>query len=534
MRASTPLLLFCAVVAISACAPSGLPRAEGPHRPAVLALKQAAAPGSTPEQRAASYLHAACLASSLQDSPASAAAARATYNKAAVDLTMLLRAARQGTLWNRTLELTCGTATYRLRYAQATSNGEHWNPAYFTSFTPADEVELKTIDRRNRQEGIGGALVGIRKTSPLEPFSPLVGVTVPVTTVLDFKGSDVTLRLINPTVAGKIQVAAAQRGLAADYSAPLAYYPQKSEFVEGIMGALRVSNYMDLTGLYMLEPYDRRAIPLIFVHGLISTPRMWRNVINELQSDPVLRRRYQCGVFAYPTGNPPLYSALRLREELEQFYRLHPDAPDAVLVGHSMGGILSRVQATTVRREHWDLIGKDKASRFFAKVPDGSLIERATCFEANPHIGRTIFICSPHRGSRMAMGSIGDIAMRLIALPADIASSVTSTVGDSIALMTGDTTRLPNSISGLSPGNPTFKVLDARPIMAPHHSIIGDRGKGDTPESTDGVVEYWSSHLKSAQSEKIVPGPHGACELPETIDELRRILGLHLQKRGGP
>ena len=62
------------------------------------------------------------------------------------------------------------------------------------------------------------------------------------------------------------------------------------------------------------------------------------------------------------------------------------------------------------------------------------------------------------------------------------------------------------------------------------NSIIGDRGKGDTPNSTDGVVAYWSSHLKSAKSELIVPGPHGSCELPETLAELRRILHLHHQR----
>jgi hypothetical protein len=44
-------------------------------------------------------------------------------------------------------------------------------------------------------------------------------------------------------------------------------------------------------------------------------------------------------------------------------------------------------------------------------------------------------------------------------------------------------------------------------------------------------VPYWSSHLASAQSELIVPGPHGSYELPETIDELRRILKLHLRSR---
>jgi hypothetical protein len=42
------------------------------------------------------------------------------------------------------------------------------------------------------------------------------------------------------------------------------------------------------------------------------------------------------------------------------------------------------------------------------------------------------------------------------------------------------------------------------------------------------VVAYWSSHLAGAQSELIVPGPHGLFALPQTIAELKRILRLHL------
>jgi pimeloyl-ACP methyl ester carboxylesterase len=285
---------------------------------------------------------------------------------------------------------------------------------------------------------------------------------------------------------------------------------------------------MKNTGLFMLQPYDPDRIPLVFVHGLISTPRMWRNVINELEKDPVLRERYQCWVFSYPTGNPPLYSALRLREELAKVRQRYPDSKDMVFVGHSMGGILTRTQVTTVDRDAWNAIGRDRADQFFANVKPGDLIDRCTTFKANPHIDRAIFICTPHRGSEMAIGTIGELAIKLISLPVDIVSTTANTLGNSVAMITGDANRMPTSIDGLSPSNPTLKVLDTRPIEVPLHSIIGDRGKGDTPNSSDGVVEYWSSHLKSAESEKIVPGPHGACELPETLDELRRLLHLHL------
>jgi hypothetical protein len=70
----------------------------------------------------------------------------------------------------------------------------------------------------------------------------------------------------------------------------------------------------------------------------------------------------------------------------------------------------------------------------------------------------------------------------------------------------------PTSIDTLSPNNRFVLALNTLPIAAqiPYYSIIGDRGRGDTPNSSDGVVAYWSSHLEGAQSERIVPSDHGA------------------------
>jgi thioesterase domain-containing protein len=259
---------------------------------------------------------------------------------------------------------------------------------------------------------------------------------------------------------------------------------------------------------------------------------MWRTVINDIERDPTLRGRYQCWVFGYPTGNPPAYSALRLREELAKVKQRYPNSRDYVLVGHSMGGLISQMQVKNIDRDAWNLIGKKKAQQFFNTVPTDSLVNRAVIFQANPNIDRVVFICTPHRGSKMAIGTVGELAMRLIALPANLTVQFTSAVSESVGMLAGTGRRLPNSVSGLSPKNPTLKVLDSRPMTVPHHSIIGDRGKGDTPLSSDGVVEYWSSTMRSAQSEKIVPCPHGACEMPETISELQRILHLHLKEQG--
>jgi hypothetical protein len=523
-RAAGALILLL----LTNCAHQGLPPEEGFHRSAVISLKQAESKSLTVEQRAALYLDAAREAAALLDSPGSAEAARTIYNQATADLTVLLRSADNGRMWNRPLAIASGGKTYRLRFAPKSRDGIY-QPDWFTTFVPASGVDMNSVKNRYHQEGVGGALVGLHKTSPREPFSTKIGVTTPVTATLDFKGNDVTLSLIDPTVKTKARIAARDRTLEADFSAPLAHYPHESELWNGLMGALHADKRMNTTGLYQLQPYDPERIPLVFVHGLVSTPRMWRNVINELETDPVLRRRYQCLVFGYPTGNPPAYSAMRLREELEKFRKLHPNSKDFVLVGHSMGGLLTRMQVTDVDRDAWDVIGKDKATRFFQNVKPGDLIDRCATFQANPHIDRAVFICTPQRGSKMAVGTLGELAIRIISLPVDIVSTTATSLGNSVSLITGDPGRMPTSIDGLAPGNPLYKILDSRPIEVPHHSIIGDQGKGDTPNSYDGVVEYWSSHLKSAKSEKIVPGPHGACEMPETLDELRRILHQHLK-----
>jgi hypothetical protein len=93
--------------------------------------------------------------------------------------------------------------------------------------------------------------------------------------------------------------------------------------------------------------------------------------------------------------------------------------------------------------------------------------------------------------------------------------------------------RLPTGINDLSPQSPVLIALNKLPIEAPYHSIIGDRGRGDTPNSSDGVVAYWSSHFEGAQSELIVPGSHRAYALPQTVTELKRILRLHLAEPVG-
>src|SRR4029077_12930984 len=171
----------------------------------------------------------------------------------------------------------------------------------------------------------------------------------------------------------------------------------------------------------------------------------------------------------------------------------------------------------------------------FRENSSDSLIVRATTFQANRRIKRVVFICTPHRGSEMASSGLGRFGTSLIALPLNIASAMKDVLTSAeLVRLTGSSKRLPNSITGLKPSNPALPVVNSAPITVPYHSIIGNRGKpGPLADSTDGVVPYWSSHLDGAQSECIVPGPHGSCELPQTIAELDRILRLHLKTSSG-
>ena len=92
-----------------------------------------------------------------------------------------------------------------------------------------------------------------------------------------------------------------------------------------------------------------------------------------------------------------------------------------------------------------------------------------------------------------------------------------------------------NSVVFLRARSPFLQAILKLPRSSsvPTHSIIGDRGRGDTPDSSDGIVPYWSSHLPDSTSEKIVPSGHGTNENPEGIDEFRRILVNHAKQTKG-
>src|SRR6516165_838070 len=200
--------------------------ARGPEYPPTASLMREARSASLPiEKRAADYLQAAAVTAPLLRSGIGTPACE-TYNAACGELTVLLHSGDGGQLWNRPLTLTGNGKTYHLRLEPASY--AVWAPNYFTRFVDADRIKEKLIRKANIQDGVGGALVGVRSVDPPEKFAPPRGISAPVTATLDFHGADATLALRRPKKQPTATVEGKTRLLAADFSAPISYYQPPS------------------------------------------------------------------------------------------------------------------------------------------------------------------------------------------------------------------------------------------------------------------------------------------------------------------
>jgi hypothetical protein len=403
----------------------------------------------------------------------------------------------------------------------------------FSGMKSVNHVPLKLCQKRIVEEGLGQPLAPKwkqPKTGGMDRFVSARGYLHPITSVIGYNGTavgarQVSLRFVDPTTVATAEANGRQFPLAADFTAPIEQVSRDiSEFSLSLLGMF-VPQSQDAE-LNLLEPYDPQRIPILLVHGLNSHPRMWRDVYNELRADPELRGKFQFWTYRYPTGWPILYSALRLRQEMAAFDKTVGVPLHAVLIGHSMGGLVSRLQAISPSRAIWDANLGPEAEDKLRKLPADSLSKQMMLFSRNPDIGRLLFVCVPHRGSKIADWAVVRYLADLIKLPANlvgVATDLSNTMAKGGSI---------NGVNRLSPSNPTYAAMDHVPIPMPYHSIIGDRGKKDSPNSSDGAVEYWSSHLKGAASELILPDNHGAYDNPLAIQEMKRILLLHLKSVG--
>ncbi len=434
--------------------------------------------------------------------------------------------------WGRTISIRSGGSKRTLR-----GKPEPGAPVEPREFRIVDNLNFrgKFSETRANREGVGAPLVAIvrqnhnyrRKFESPQNF-------INLTALLRFDGTrSATLELHDPLDLDRISITRRNPPLAANFSAAASLgmadlRPDKL----GLIRLLNPQKYSDTARLVRLQKYDPDRIPVLFVHGLQDTPASWAPMYFSLLNDPEIRKRFQFWAFSYPSGYPYPYSASLLRKELDGINRRFPGHKDILIIGHSMGGMISRLMVTDAGDTIWRGYFGKSPSEFKITGSSRQLLQDSLVFRNRPEIHRAIFISAPHKGSEIASNWIGRIASRLINTPnfiADARDSFASVITADAASLQLE--RAPNSIDTLAPNNRFVKAVANLPIApgVTYHSIIGDRGKGDTPNSSDGVVPYWSSHMAGAASEKIVPSDHSAYHDPAAIEEVRRILKLELK-----
>ena len=179
-----------------------------------------------------------------------------------------------------------------------------WKPQDF-ELIPADEliVRGKFVVPRVTRKGIGASLVAVRaQQAPRiqQRFVP-PRIYLAVTALAHLSGRRCEIEFIDPLSVETASLSGRSLPSGADFTAPLALglSRERPEKI-GVPAMLNPEGFASTARLIQVQPYDPQKIPVLFVHGLQSTPVAWVPMVNTIWADPVLRRNCQVWVFSYP------------------------------------------------------------------------------------------------------------------------------------------------------------------------------------------------------------------------------------------
>ena len=461
-------------------------------------------------------------------------AARQNYNFAVARVFTVIKNAKLNP-WAQPLEVPA-PAGGKFLLAHQRDNRPHWKPALY-DFTPADQFDVagSYVTQKVRKDGLGAPLVAIGrdKAGNANEDYTTERIFYGVTAIIRFEGRQAVIKLEDPLAVESVRLGGHTFPLAADYTTPLAVMlatmnPKAMEMSR----LLRPEDYATSARIARLQPYDPAKTVVLVIHGLADSPATWAPMINRLRSDERIRENYQFWFYSYPSGYPYPYSASILRGELDGVEERFPLRKKIVVIGHSMGGCISRLLITDSKEKLWMELFKKPPQETNLSPDSRKLLTQSLIFRHRPEIGRVIFISAPLRGSDLAGNWIGRIGSSLVHAPSTLikvgaeAVKVATFRNDDMKLR-----RVPNSVDTLAPNNHFVRTINTIPVTPgiPHNVICGDRGKGGNkdktrPQMSDGVVPYWSSHMETAQSELIVHCNHSAHQNAQAIEEVHRIL----------
>jgi len=425
-------------------------------------------------------------------------------------------------------------------------------------FIPIGELEVHGLAMRYRWAGLGAPLAA--STRPIDVSKPGRDLVAPrlqvsVTALLRISEARHALVLGAPLAgslelhlawdAESVSIAGERVPLEIDPTAALALTFTGVPIIElemfGFLG--RVTGLMrDRPPLVSATPYKPGLIPVVFVHGTASSIVRWMEMFNRLQADPEIRSRFQFWFFQYDSGNPIALSALRLREAVAgAVSRLDPEGKDPalrrmVLVGHSQGGLLVKMQSISSGDRIWNAGSTKPLDQLVLSDQTRDLIRRGMFVEPLPEVSRVVFICTPHRGSFVAGSNfIADLVRRLLTLPFTLTGMAADLARNRDALASGVSSFVPSAVDNMSPRNHFIRALADIPVVPSitANSIIAVEGDGPVEQGDDGVVKYSSAHIEPVESELVVKSSHSTQGNPHTIEEVRRILRLHLGLKTG-
>jgi pimeloyl-ACP methyl ester carboxylesterase len=485
------------------------------------------------------YLDSANTARLKLSSEQSSSQARSDYNFA-VSRIMEIVEEQKLTPWEQAIVCPSGgEKDWSLEFDPQGPHGK-FNPEEF-EILPTDRYEFtgKLVGDRRFKPGLGAPVMISSKTkdyTKIDPFAQGKSIYYGLTAAIEFDGAQSKIVLKDPLQEEVLHLDGQTYPLAADFQAPHALAlaeidPRKQE----LSAMFKPSQHEGEARLARLQPYDPKKIPVLFIHGLSNSQATWVPMIESLRNDPVIRQNYQFWVFSYPTGAPYPIPAASLRRQLDQLRQQHPDHKDIFVVGHSMGGMISRTLITDSGMALWNTAFERPPGEMGFDQGTREALSQWLIYKARPDVSRVIYASASHRGSEGATNFLGRLGARLVGnpVPGDVISGEVAAASRTGGKRGG----IPNSIDVLDPDSPFLLAVDTLPPKpgVPYHSLIGDRGKGGNPdhtkpESSDGVVPYWSSHLDGAESELIIPSEHWTILEPEGIAEVNRILRLHLGK----
>jgi pimeloyl-ACP methyl ester carboxylesterase len=453
----------------------------------------------------------------------------------------------------RTVDLRSGL--YTLPFGQEVAvrmppGALRWEGRTLFEFVPVAELRVRGLRVRYRAPGIGAPLAA-RAGPPATEDGDHLGpdVRIPVTALLRI--DDPRRQLRQPVLYGTLELHRATDPRTVEIDGrpvPLEMEPTAAlawTLSESRLWSLERRGFFagDLlrqelpTSLTFSQPFRPGCIPVVLVHGTASSAGRWADMVNSLENDPDVRERFQFWFFHYSTGSPVPYSAMLLRDALnETVARLDPAGADPalhqmVVIGHSQGGLLAKLTVVDTGSRLWDTISRQPLSQVDVSPQTRDLLQRALFVEPLPFVRVVVFIATPHRGSFVTTRFLVNTMARFIRLPGNALGALGDLLeGNEDALLLDPRGPRFGSVYNMRPGSPLLQALATTPIApgVSAHSIIAVTGPGDVPGASDGVVTLESARLGGVESELVIPfANHSVQGHPLAIREVRRILLEH-------